>query len=86
MTMWGEFLGEWGPVMGISLLKILGVFYFFQGFGIYVDFLDHVRIFGFLRSILVVLIVLTANQMLALVGLFDMFVNFRKFLKKKDHI
>jgi len=86
MAMWGDVLGEWGPTMGITLLKVLGVFYFFQGFGIYVDFLDHVRIFGFLRSILVVLTVLTAHEMLALIGLFDMFVNFRKFLKKKDHI
>lgn len=86
LTIWGDSLGPIYSALGWSILKILGVFYFFQGFGIYIEFLDFVRLTGFLRSILIVLTVLTANEVLAIVGLFDMFVNFRKFLKKKEQI
>lgn len=86
MSIWGETLGASIPAVGLTILKVLGVFYFFQGFGIYIDFLDHVRLTGILRSMLVVLTVVTANEILALIGLFDMFINFRKFLKKKEEI
>lgn len=82
LTVFGDQLGEWYPVIGLNLLKCFGVFYFFQGFGIYLAFLDHVRIGGFIRTVLVMLTVLTAYQVIALIGLFDMFVNFRRFFKK----
>lgn len=83
LTLWGSELGEWGPTIGITLLKTLGVFYFFQGFGIYLAFLDYLKLKGFFRSLMVVITIMTAGQALAVVGLFDMFVNFRKFLKRK---
>lgn len=84
LAVFGDQLGEIYPVIGISALKVLGVFYFFQGFGLYIAFLDFMRLRGFLRTILVIATVMTAAQVLALVGLFDMFVNFRRFMRKKD--
>lgn len=84
-VLWGEGLGAIYPVIGMNILKCLGVFYFFQGFGIYLDFLDYARLKGFLRTVLVMLTILTAAQFIAVVGLFDMFVNFRRFFNKNKN-
>lgn len=70
-------------IIGMTSLKVLGVFYFFQGFGIYIAFLNFAKIRGFFRSILIVLTIFSAGQVLAIVGLLDTFLNFRKFLNKK---
>lgn len=83
LTLWGDEVGAGYALLGVTVLKTLGVFYFFQGFGIYIDFLNSFKVAGFLRLSLILVTVLAANQMLALIGLFDMFVNFRKFLKKQ---
>lgn len=83
LAIWGENLGNSiYPIVGENVLKLLGVFYFFQGFGIYLDFLDFAKVSGFFRTILVMLTILTAARFIAVAGLFDMFVNFRKFLKR----
>lgn len=84
MALWGEDLGSSVPVIGMYILKVLGVFYFFQGFGVYLAFLDFAKIRGFFRTILVMLTVVTGSQLLAAVGLFDMFVNFKRFIKKNE--
>ena len=84
LAVFGDQINEDATLIGVSALKVLGLFYFFQGFGLYVSFLDYMRLGGLLRSILVVATVMTANQVLALVGLFDMFVNFRRFMIRKD--
>lgn len=84
LAVFGDELGENYSAVGMGGLKILGVFYFFQGFGLYISFLDFMRLRGLLRTILVAATVLTAAQALALVGLFDMFFNFRRFMKRKD--
>ncbi|MBT3983600.1 MAG: DUF2232 domain-containing protein [Bacteriovoracaceae bacterium] len=68
---------------GQSLLKCLGLFYFFQGMGIYIDFLDFLKISGFLRMLLILFTVITGSWVVALVGLFDMWVDFKKFFKTK---
>lgn len=81
-TVWGESLGSVYPIVGLNVLKCMGVFYFFQGFGIYLGFLDSIKLTGFFRTALVVLTVFTAAQVIAFIGLFDMFVNFRRFFKK----
>lgn len=78
------FLGDWATITGGNILYCFSIFYFFQGFGIYVDFLTHWKIFGFLRSILMVFTVFMAWRMLIIIGLFDLWFNFRKFLKKKE--
>lgn len=73
-------------MVGFNILYALGVLYFFQGFGIYLDFLNHLKIFGFLRPLLVIFTVFMAARVIALVGVFDMWANFRRFLThKNDH-
>lgn len=85
LAIWGSDFGNtWYSEIGITTLKCLGIFYFFQGFGIYLDFLNFIKLGGFLRTLLVMFTVLTASQLLALVGLFDMFINFRRFFRKTN--
>jgi hypothetical protein len=84
LAIWGGELGPWFSIIGMTSLKTLGVFYFFQGFGIYLAFLDFLKLTGFFRSLMVVITVLTAGQVLAVVGLADMFVDFKKLMTKKE--
>lgn len=85
LLLWGESLGSVYPLIGMNILKFLGVFYFFQGFGIYLAFLDFAKIGGFFRTVLVMLTIFTAAQFIAAVGLFDMFINFRRFFKRNKN-
>lgn len=85
MAVWGGDLGySWMEPIGMTLLKCLGIFYFFQGFGVYIEFLNFFNVKGFLRTFLIVITVVSANQLVAAIGLFDMFINFRRFFKKKN--
>jgi len=85
LTLGGDYLlGETGVIVGTNLLYILGIFYFFQGFGVLVDFMDHLKIYGFFRTLLMAFIFFMAWKVLVIVGVFDLWVNFRKFLKKKE--
>jgi len=85
LAIWGkEYLGTWYEVGGMTALKCLGLFYFFQGFGIYMDFVAFLRITGFFRTFLILFTVVTASWLIALLGLFDVWVNFRKFFKKNN--
>lgn len=70
--------------VGKNLLACLGIFYFFQGFGIFLDFFSRVRLPRFLRILVVIITALYAWQILALIGVFDMWVDFRRFLKNKE--
>ncbi|MBL6991192.1 MAG: DUF2232 domain-containing protein [Bacteriovoracaceae bacterium] len=82
----GEYIiGEFGPIIGGNLLYSLGIFYFFQGVGIYLDLLTHLRIFRFFRTMLLVFTTIMAWKVLALIGVFDMWINFRKFFKKNNN-
>ncbi len=83
LSLLGVEASPWISRVGLLVIQILGIFYFFHGFGIYMAFLDCYKIKGFFRSILMVVTILVANEVLALIGLFDMFVNFRKYLKKE---
>ena len=73
-------------VIGSNLLYCLGVFYLFQGFGVYNAFLKFIKIGGFLKSIFVVFTLVMAYKFLAILGLFDLWFDFRRFFinKKKD--
>ena len=86
LQIFGEKFAWWLPVLGSAMLSFFGVFYLFIGFGIYSDFLDHYKIKGFFRTFLIVITFLTAPLLIvvALVGLFDTFINFRKFLKTNN--
>ncbi len=77
--------GEQGQLNALckGVIFTFALFYFFQGFGIFVDLLNRLRIKGLLRSFLVVFTIYLFHWVLALVGLFDMWVNFKKIFKNK---
>lgn len=80
-VVFGDYLDQSVVDFGSYLLTILSIFYFFQGFGVYVSFLDNLKIQGFFRSLLVVSTVYLAFQILIIIGFSDMFVNYRRFFK-----
>ena len=71
-------------IVGMNIVLSLGVFYFFQGMGIYTAFLNHLNIKGFLRSFLTLLTIFFAFRFIAIVGFFDLWANFKKYLKKNE--
>ena len=72
--------------IGTNLLYCLGIFYLFQGFGVYNAFLKYLKVGGFLKTMFVVFTLVMAYKFLAILGMFDLWFDFRKFLtnKKKD--
>jgi hypothetical protein len=79
-------LPKGAEIIGSNLLYCLGVFYLFQGFGVYNAFLKYLKIGGFLKTLFVVFTLVMAYKFLAILGMFDMWFDFRKFLtnSKKD--
>ena len=77
-------LGAMAEVAGTNILVCLSVLYFFQGFGVYNDFMTFLRIRGFLRIIFTAFTVLYTWKILVGVGIFDLWFNFRKFFKKQN--
>ncbi len=73
----------YGDFTGMTLLRTVAVFYFFQGFGIFLSALNHYGILGFFRTLIVMLIVFFMPWILALVGLFDTWFDFNNKLKKQ---
>lgn len=69
----------WTGIIGKNILIILSVFYFFQGFGVVIDYLTRLRVLGPLRTFVILLIIFFAIQLVILIGLFDTWINFRKF-------
>ncbi len=84
LAIWGNSMGElnWEPV-GLTIIKCLGIFYFFQGFGVMSDLLTFLGIMGFFRSIMVMIVILMANYLIAAAGLFDNWFDFRKYFVKR---
>lgn len=81
----GEYFGgKTLEVIGGNILYCLGVFYFFQGMGLYLDFLSFVKITGILRNVLTIMTIFFAFRIVAIAGLFDLWVNFRKYFKKNE--
>lgn len=78
-------ISPWAEAVGGNLLACLGVFFFFQGFGVFLDLLGYLGIFGFFRSLLVISTVFLGWKFLVLAGLFDLWVDFRRFLKPKKN-
>lgn len=71
--------------IGVNLLYCLGVFYLFQGFGVYSDFLKYIRIGGFLKSMFIVFTFFMAFRFLAILGIFDLWFDFRKYFTNKKN-
>lgn len=81
----GDLLSPALTALGVNLIYAMGVVYFFQGIGLYIDFLNYSNIRGFFRLFLIILTVLVAYNMVAIFGLVDNWVNFRKYLKKEEN-
>jgi hypothetical protein len=79
-------LGKIASVIGGNILYCLGVFYLFQGFGIYNDFLKFLRIRGFVKTLFVVFTLVMAFKFLAILGMFDLWFDFRKYLKNTNDL
>lgn len=88
LAIWGSDLGfgsfESLESVGITIIKCLGIFYFFQGFGVLSDLLNFLGVVGFFRTLIVMLTIFMANYLIAAAGLFDNWFDFRKyFIKRK---
>lgn len=70
-------------IASLMILRIVGIFYFFQGFGIALSLLNHYKIVGFFRTIMVMIVVLFIPWMLAVLGLFDTWFDFNSKFKKQ---
>ncbi len=86
LTVAGEYLlGSVGELIGLNIVITLGVFYFFQGLGIFLEFLNKLRVFGFLRLVIVSMTVFTAHFLIAAIGVFDYWLNFRSRMKQNNN-
>jgi hypothetical protein len=69
--------------IGTLGLTVFGVFYFFHGFGLYYQFVSTLRIGRFLRTLLLMLMVTAAYKFLMILGVLDVWVNFKKYFANK---
>ncbi len=69
--------------IGMNFIWIFGVFFFFHGLGVYSDFLNFLRIFRIMRAILMFSIIFLAWRVLVILGIFDMWFDFRKYFRRK---
>jgi hypothetical protein len=79
-------LPKGSDVVGTNIIYCLGVFYLFQGFGVYNDFLKFIKIGGFIKTLFIAFTLIFGFRFLALLGLFDLWFDFRKYFinRKKD--
>lgn len=83
-SVWGNQLGTFPfETVGFTIIKCLGVFYFFQGFGVFSDLLNFVGIVGFFRTLIVMLTIFMGSYLIAVAGLFDNWFDFRKYFVKR---
>ena len=87
LAIWGNDFGI-GPfesleTLGFTIIKCLGIFYFFQGFGVFSDLMNFLGIMGFLRTLIVMITIFMANYLIAAAGLFDNWFDFRKYFVKR---
>jgi len=83
IAIWGKDMGIPYEGLGLTIIKCLGIFYFFQGFGVFSDLLSFLGIAGLFRSLIVMLVILMANYLIAIAGLFDNWFDFRKYFVKQ---
>ncbi len=84
LAIWGEQLGHASyETIGFTIIKCLGTFYFFQGFGVFTALLNFLGIMGFFRSLIVMITVFVANPLIAVAGLFDNWFDFRKYFVQR---
>jgi Predicted membrane protein (DUF2232) len=84
LAVWGEQLGTLPyESVGFTVIRCLGVFYFFQGFGVFSDLLNFVGIAGFFRTLIVMMTIFMGSYLIAAAGLFDNWFDFRKYFVKR---
>lgn len=84
LAVWGEQLGSVTyESIGFLIIKCLGIFYFFQGFGVFSDLLNFVGLVGFFRILIVMITIFMGSYLIAVAGLFDNWFEFRKYFKKR---
>ncbi len=85
LAVWGEDFGQAQyEIWGYTIIKCLGIFYFFQGFGVFSDLLNFLGIMGFFRTLIVMVVIFMANYLIAAAGLFDNWFDFRKYFVKRN--
>jgi MFS family permease len=83
LAVWGKDIGfQYSEMIGFTLIKCLGIFYFFQGFGVFSDLLSFLGIVGFFRVLTVMFVIFTGKYLIAAAGLFDNWFDFRKYFVK----
>lgn len=83
LVVFGKEIGyQHSEVVGFTIVKCLGIFYFFQGFGIFSDLLTFMGIMGFFRSLIVMVVIFMAYYLIVAAGLFDNWFDFRKYFVK----
>jgi hypothetical protein len=84
LILWGNQLGfQYSEFVGMTILHCLGIFYFFQGFGVFSDLLSFLGIMGFFRTLVVMIVIfLKGGYLIAAAGLFDNWFEFRKYFVK----
>ncbi len=84
-AVWGaQLVGPSLEVIGLTVVKCLGIFYFFQGFGVFSDLLNFAGIVGFFRTLIVVVTIFVGGYLIAVAGLFDNWFDFRKYFVKRN--
>lgn len=84
LAVWGQEFGASFESWGVTIIKCLGIFYFFQGFGVFSDLLSFLGVMGFFRTVIVMVVIFTANYLIAAAGLFDNWFEFRKYFVKRN--
>jgi len=83
LAVWGKDTGfQYSEMIGFTLIKCLGIFYFFQGFGVFSDLLSFLGVVGFFRMLIVMFVIFTGKYLIAAAGLFDNWFDFRKYFVK----
>jgi MFS family permease len=82
LVIFDDKVGPHSEVVGYTIIKCLGIFYFFQGFGIFSDLLSFLGIMGFFRTLIVMVVIFTAHYVIVAAGLFDNWFDFRKYFVK----
>ncbi|HXH32325.1 MAG TPA: DUF2232 domain-containing protein [Bacteriovoracaceae bacterium] len=85
LAVWGNDFGNASyETIGHTVIMCLGIFYVFQGFGVFSDLLSFLGIMGFFRTLIVMVVVFTAYYLIAAAGLFDNWFDFRKYFVKRN--
>jgi hypothetical protein len=72
-----EFWLKHAPILGSSLINVIGVFFFFQGLMVCLHLLDRWGIKGFFGAIIIFVILLLVIKAVAVLGLLDMWLDIR---------